>query len=1133
MRSIRIIAILLLTITFTTVSLAEEFIVDGIKYSNQDGQTARVEGPENMNYSGKLVIPEKVTYRGTVYDVTSIDRWAFSYCKGLTSVEIPGSITSIGENPFDRCSGLTSIIVKSNNVYDSRDNCNAIIETATNKLISGCQATIIPESVTSIGTQAFSGCTGLTSIEIPQNITSLEKAFTGCTGLKSVQWNATNCEEISDGCWNKSPVENFYFSKNVEVIPKYCCQGLSNITYIEIPSSVTSIGSYAFDECSGINSIEIPSSVTTIGVRAFRGCSKITDITIPQSVTRIDRDAFLDCTSLKSVQWDAIQCNTDYTVYSGEIWGNCPIENFSFGKNVKIIPRNCCYGISTLTSIEVPENVISINDYAFYGCTELKSVQWNAINCESVKSTCWESCPIETFIFSKNVKIIPENCCYGLNRLTSIEIPNSVTTIGVWAFRGCTGLTSIEIPKNITSLGSAFVGCTNLKSIIWNAISCTVNSKCWNNCPISTFIFNDNIENIPNNCCYGLSNITSIIIPSKVVSIGKDAFGGCTGLTSVTWNATNCESLRSDTWNTCPVEKFYFDKNIDIIPENCCYGLKNITSIEIPNSVTSIGASAFSDCTGLTSIEIPHGIVTIGNYAFSGCTGLQSVQWDARNCEEFFKNTWDNCPIKKFNFSQNVETIPDYCCKGLSSITSIEISNNVASIGKYAFNGCSGLVSIDIPQSITSVDVAAFSDCTGLESVQWDATNCESIFNGTWRNCPVRNFYFGKNVEVIPDYCCMGLCGLTSVKIPDSVTSIGRQAFSECTGLTSIEIPQDIVNIRSSAFYGCTGLKLVQWNATNCPSVGSSCWNESSVENFYFGKNVEVVPENCCYGLKWLTSIEIPNSVNTIGAYAFSDCDGLVSIEVPLNVTSIGNYAFHLCDNLETLICYAKNPPVCNTNIFMQKTNSVVYVPCESLSTYKNNSIWGQFNLKCISALPEDNVSEVETAPKEKSVIITWPAEDGADLYTIVITNGGVVVCTLKFDSKGELLSIDYPNTSLRGAVLQSSVSTGEGFRFEIKGLDPETEYNYTISTSSGSIIINEESGTFTTLDHTTKVDSIEAGSLQNAVYISGRTITVEGVDDSSVKIFNSLGQIVRNPIQNAGVYVVTVGNETVKVAVP
>ena len=261
---------------------AYSFMVDGINYSVTSFSERTVEVTSSESCLGVVEIPSKVLYESIAYKVTSIGDWAFrgctgctgltsviiptsvttienfafSGCTGLTSMTIPNSVTSIGTDVFNGCVGLASIMVDSGNLkYDSRENCNAIIETATNTLKFGCKATTIPNSVTSIGDNAFSGCTGLTSIDIPNSVTSIGGAFYGCTGLTSVT----------------------------------------------IPNSVTSIGRSAFSGCTGLTSVTIGNSVTSIGASVFNGCTGLTSIIIPNSVTSIGNNAFLGCTGFTSV----------------------------------------------------------------------------------------------------------------------------------------------------------------------------------------------------------------------------------------------------------------------------------------------------------------------------------------------------------------------------------------------------------------------------------------------------------------------------------------------------------------------------------------------------------------------------------------------------------------------------------------------------------------------------------------------------------------------------------------------------------------------------------------------------------------------------------------------------------------
>ena len=413
--------------------------------------------------------------------------------------------------------------------------------------------------------------------------------------------------------------------------------------------------------------------------------------------------------------------------------------------------------------------------------------------------------------------------------LTSVTIPNSVTSIGGSAFYGCSGLTSVTIPNSVTSIrGHAFYNCSGLTSVTIPDSVFSIGWQAFYNTPWYTnqpdgFVYAGKVA-------YGYKGTmpenTSITFEDGTLGIADYAFEMCTGLTSVT-----------------------IPDSVILIGERAFYGCSGLTSVTIGNSVKTIGKNAFYNCRGLTSVTIPDSVILIGERAFYGCSGLTSV------------------------------TIPD----------------SVISIGKWAFRNCSGLASVSVGNSVTSIGDQAFYNTPWFNNQPDGLVYAGKVaykYKGTMPSGT--SIVLKEETKGIADNAFENCGGLTNITIPNSVTSISDMAFSSCGSLTSIDIPNSITSIGSDAFIACG-----------------------------------------------LTSVTIPNSVTEIGKEAFMSCGYLTSVTIGNSVKTIGKDAFGYNGSLTSVTIQATTPPTLGGDtVFAETNNCPIYVPAESLNTYKQATNW-------------------------------------------------------------------------------------------------------------------------------------------------------------------------------------------------
>ena len=925
-------------------------------------------------------------------NITTVSIGAFKGCTGLNSIVVPATVTKIQAGVFEGCTVLESIAVDGENtVYDSRENCNAIIETATNRLLITCKNTIIPGSVIAFGDYAFAGNTNIVDFTIPDGIKTIGNyAFSGCTKLKSIKIPET-ITEIGVGAF----------------------EGCTMLANIELPGGMTHIPASMFSECISLENVTIPAGVTQIDGGAFYGCKMLANITLPANLTEIGSGAFSGCTALVEVTSKAFMAPK-------------ATDAFDRDRNKTLnIPDGADY-LEWVRYFQIPDY-----DYACsyrYWYDEIPQIEWfykdgNVVvyGTGVIDGNPFYEKEIKSIVFEGDFSSI-SNC--GNGSLRHIELPKNLVTIDDNAFHG-SPLDFVVIPATVTEIGDYAFGNTTL---IFKSFSAPTIGEMYggnlcipegaNNYPTGLFggvsyyysqqecaVKYDDTEGKYKLYIFGntdaldensiIDNYYSIN-EFETITFASDATGY-----NIISRLPNLKSV--NVTNAFPVNgKLYTVEGSNAVLRDRTLVAGCAVTV-IPQGVEEIADNAFNRCTGLKEIEIPSSVKRIGYGAFSGCGGLND-----------------------FEIPTSVNEISSNAFAGCSSLTKITVPGNVTVLQRGAFEYCTGLRDVVLNAGIVVDD--AFRDCRNLEKLTIGKdvttmgyncfTGCSSLANITVD--PENGVYDSRNnsnsiIETATDK--LRLATRNSV-IPETVTAIGSNAYAACADM-DLTVPASVVTIDNYAFQSLNRLyfesevpatisgNIFGWGAIYVPSAAYEAYCNADVWRDYVEQIVTPELANVCVNSKssdgvsgvfnafedsrlirrvvnlkvtgcinsydiilfrdkmpYLSELDLSEATviasskpfyqtyctgnNSLGSNAFYDLDRLVSVKLPKDLSVLGNKAFQSCGKLVSVDASATAELNIGNRAFMGCSNLKEFVSPARISEIGDSAFFSCTQLETV-----------------------------------------------------------------------------------------------------------------------------------------------------------------------------------------
>lgn len=793
---------------------------------------------------------------------------------------------------------------------------------------STIKSVLIPETVLSIGSQAFRNCAALDTVSEAINVEKISgNAFYGTV------WDSNlTGGEIYLGKTLYKYAGGMYTDTEITVkdgtvgIAGNAFNGMEKLVKITLPEGVQNIGEYAFGgnpKGTGLTEISLPASLSEIGANAFRNSENLAKITIGKNVVYIGDNAFAGCSvteldfAAQNAQFGAqgpfrgntaaaeVTFDSGITTFPAKLFDSWTgLKNVSLG-GVTDLPDNAFDGFENLETVSlenietignyalrgtgivqltIPAGIVKIGNGAFANCKSLTTVNYNALDAEAPNSSnlAFAGCDKLTTINVGEEAAVPDYMFYNVASATAADIAKA-SKIGASAFAGTslavldtgavteiaknafadTDLTKITIGAALENIGyNAFANNDSLAELVWNATSAetiyeqssaSLVRAIFNGCgKLATVTVGDNVESLPDYFLPDNTLIKKIELPDGILAVGDSAFNGCTSLAQIT-NADDLKTIGQDAFTDTPWFTAYLKQDGLIYLGSILYvyngDMPADTQITVKEGTTAIANGAFNKQSNLTSVVLPNGLTSIGDRAFAG-TSLTQVTIPA-----------------------SVTDIGSEAFNDAKKLASVTFNEGLKTIGDSAFDGCSLLNTVALPNSLTKLGKSAFL-YAGRDAATADGT-----------------LTIGGGLTEIPERAFMGMSKTGgAVAIPSGIVSIGTYAFYN-TGFSSVSIPDGVTTIGASAFASTKQLKAVTLPGS-VSTLGNNVFQSSGIASATLNGTFTKIPESTFSGCDALTEITWQKTITEIGEKAFQSADALDEIDLT-GIVHIGAYAFN------------------------------------------------------------------------------------------------------------------------------------------------------------------------------------------------------------------------------------------------